>query len=167
MGFVVPSKSTGDQMICQSCGIEAPTQKVMFVRHIGVVVMFFHKQAGGLFCRNCVNKYFREYFFMTLVLGWWGMISMFATPIVLLINLFNYFCAWNLAPVPAGAAAAVLTNDAIARIKPFVNDLIQRLNASEALERVATDIAARAQVTPGQVQLYVLALAAQARSNKK
>ena len=129
--------------------------------------MFFHKRIGGLFCRNCVNKYFREYFLMTLVLDWWGIISMFATPIVLLIDLFNYFRAWSLAPVPAGAVVAVLTDEAIQRINPFVNDLIQRLNAGEALEQVATDVGARARVTPGQVQRFMQALAAQSRSGKK
>jgi hypothetical protein len=45
-------------MICQSCGVEAPTRKVFFVQHIGAIVMFFHRRIGGLFCRNCVNKYF-------------------------------------------------------------------------------------------------------------
>ena len=86
---------------------------------------------------------------------------------MLLIDLFNYFRAWSLAPVPAGAAVAVLTNEAIQRINPFVNDLIQCLNAGEGLEQVATDIGARARVTPGQVQRYVQALAAQSRGGKK
>ena len=43
--------------VCQSCGVEAPTQRVFFVQHIGALVMFFHKRIGGEFCRNCVNKY--------------------------------------------------------------------------------------------------------------
>ncbi len=80
-------------MICQSCGVEAPTRKVLFVQHIGAIVVFFHKRIGGLFCRNCVNKYFNEYFFITLIAGWWGVISVFATPVVLLIDIVNYFRA--------------------------------------------------------------------------
>src|SRR6202000_447971 len=96
-------------MICQSCGVEAPTRKVFFVQHIGAIVMFFHKRVGGLFCRNCVNKYFTEYFFITLGAGWGGVISVFATPVVLLIDIVNYFRAWTLEPVPAGAGAPVLT----------------------------------------------------------
>jgi hypothetical protein len=154
-------------MICQSCGIEAPTRKVFFVQHIGAIVMFFHKRIGGLFCRNCVNKYFSEYFFITLLAGWWGVISVFATPIVLLIDIVNYFRAWTLAPVPAGAAAPVLTDDAIHRINPLSGDLIRRLNANEKLEVVATDIAARARVTPGQVVRYVQALIAQQKAAQK
>ena len=128
--------------------------------------MFFHRRIGGLFCRNCVNQYFSQYFFVTLVLGWWGVISVFATPVVLLIDIVNYFRAWSLKPVPPGATAPVLTDDAIVRINPLGSDLISRLNANEPLERVVTDIAARARVTPGQVVRYVQALAAQAKAQK-
>jgi hypothetical protein len=151
-------------MICQCCGVEAPTQKVLFVQHIGAIVMFFHKRIGGFFCRNCVNKYFNEYFLITLVAGWWGLISVFATPIVLLIDIFNYFRAWNLPPVPAGATRPQLTGEAIGRIQPFVSELIARLNGGEKLDAVAAAIGARAAVTPGQVMLYVQALAAQSRA---
>jgi hypothetical protein len=154
-------------MICQSCGVEAPTRKVFFVQHIGAIVMFFHRRIGGLFCRNCVNKWFTQYFFVTLTLGWWGIISMFATPVVLIIDIVNYFRAWSLAPVPPGATAPVLTDDAIQRINPLAGDLIRRLNANEPLEQVATEIAARARVTPGQVVRYVQALAAQQKGGKK
>jgi len=62
-------------MICQSCGIEAPTQKVFFMQHIGALVMFFHKRIGGEFCRKCVNKYFLQYGGTTLVLGWWASLT--------------------------------------------------------------------------------------------
>jgi hypothetical protein len=154
-------------MICQSCGVEAPTRKVLFVQHIGAVVMFFHRRIGGLFCRNCVNKYFTQYFFVTLALGWWGLISVFATPVVLLIDIFNYFRAWSLPPVPAGATAPTLTDEAIQRINPLSGDLIRRLNAGEKLEQVAADIGARARVTPGQVVRYVQALAAQSKAAQK
>jgi len=154
-------------MICQSCGVEAPTRKVFFVQHIGAIVMFFHRRIGGLFCRNCVNKWFSQYFFVTLALGWWGIISLFATPVVLIIDIVNYFRAWSLAPVPPGAIAPVLTDEAIQRINPLRGDLIRRLNANEPLETVATDIAARARVTPGQVVRYVQALIAQQKAGQK
>ena len=151
-------------MICQSCGVEAPTRKVLFVQHIGAVVMFFHKRIGGMFCRNCVNKYFGEYTLKTLFLGWWGVISVFATPVVLLINIFNYFRAWTLKPVPAGATPPQLTDDAIQRLGPLTSELIERLNKNEPFESVATAIAAKARVTPGQVARYVDALIAQSKN---
>jgi hypothetical protein len=61
--------------------------------------MFFHKRIGGLFCRDCVDKYFKEYTLTTLLFGWWGVISVFATPVVLLINFCNLFRARSLESV--------------------------------------------------------------------
>jgi hypothetical protein len=153
-------------MICQSCGVEAPTRKVFFVQHIGAIVMFFHKRVGGLFCRNCVNKYFSEYFFKTLVLGWWGVISVFATPVVLIIDIVNYFRAWSLAPVPPGAVAPQLTDTTLARLQPFTPELIDRLNKGEPFESIAKDVGAKASVTPGQVVRYVQALIEQSKQAK-
>lgn len=66
-----------------------------------------------------------------------------------------------------GATAPVLTDDAIHRINLLSRDLTRRLNAIEALEPVAADIAARARVTPRQVARYVQALAAQAKAARK
>jgi hypothetical protein len=60
--------------------------------------MFFHKRIGGLLCRDCVDKYFKEYTLTTLLFGWWGVISVFATPVVLLINFFNLLRARSLEP---------------------------------------------------------------------
>ena len=148
-------------MICQACGIEAPTCKVFFVQHIGAIIMFFHRRVGGLLCRNCVNKYFTKYFFNTLFFGWWGVISMFATPIVLLIDLVNFARAWTLAPVPMDAVAPQLTEAVITKIQPYAGELVERLSAGEPLEKVAGEIAKKASITPGQVVRYVQALAAQ------
>src|SRR5262245_36680731 len=151
-------------MICQSCGVEAPTRKVFFVQHIGAVVMFFHKRIGGLFCRNCVNKYFAQYTLTTLFLGWWGVISLFATPVVLLIDIVNYFRAWSLPPVPAAATAPQLSSDAISRLQPYTPALAPRPNRAETWQSVAGDIGASAAVTPGQVVRFVQALVAQSKS---
>jgi hypothetical protein len=137
--MLAPRERGAIAMICQSCGVEAPTRKVFFVQHIGALVMFFHRRIGGLLCRNCVNKYFGQYFLVTLTLGWWGIISMFATPVVLVIDIVNYFRAWSLAPVPTGATALVLTDEAILRLNPLAGDLVRRLNANEPLEFVAAE----------------------------
>jgi hypothetical protein len=144
--------------VCQSCGIEAPTQRVLFVQHIGAVIMFFHKRIGGEFCRNCVNKYFREYGLMTLFLGWWGIISVFATPIVLLIDIFNYFRAWNLPPVPADARVPQLDDRAIDKLHPLWPEIVARLNRDEKFDDIVRDLAPKASVTPAQVMLYTNAM---------
>ena len=152
-------------MICQCCGIEAPTRKVMFAQHIGAIVMFFHKRIGGHFCRNCINKYFGEYTGITAIAGWWGIISLFATPCVITFNIVNRLRAWGLEPVPAGATRPVLTDDVIARLQSHMSPLIERLNRGEDLMAVARGIAAQARVTPGQVVLF-LQLLARAREQR-
>jgi hypothetical protein len=144
--------------VCKSCGIEAPTQQVLFVQHIGAIVMFFHKRIGGEFCRNCVNKYFREYGLMTLFFGWWGIISVLATPVVLAIDLFNYFRAWNLPPVPPGATVPRLDDRAINQLQPHWPQIVARLNSGEKFDDVAGDLALKASVTPAQVALYTNAM---------
>lgn len=148
-------------MICQACGIEAPTKKVFFVQHIGAVVMFFHKRIGGMFCRDCMRKYFNEYTLKTLFLGCWGVISVFATPVVLLINIVNRLRAGSLAPVPPGAKVPVLTDEAVNRLHPLTSELVDHLNKGKSLFEVAADMAPRAGVTPGQVVRYAQALVAQ------
>ena len=142
-------------MICQSCGVDAPTQKVLFIQHISAVVMFSHKRIGGHFCRNCVRKYFREYTLKTLALGWWGVISVVATPVVLVLNLCNWLRAWSLAPVPIGAGAPRLTDDVVGRLMPYAGSLIDRLNSGEGLHSVCADISRQAGVTSGQVSRFL------------
>jgi hypothetical protein len=152
--------------VCQSCGIEAPTQRVLFVQHIGALVVFFHKRIGGEFCRNCVNKYFREYGLTTLFLGWWGIISVFATPIVLLIDIFNYFRARNLPPVPANARVPRLDDRAINTLHLHWPEIVARLNRNENFDDVARDLAPKASVTPAQVMLYTNAIVKQSQRAK-
>jgi hypothetical protein len=149
--------------VCQSCGVEAPTQRVFFVQHIGAVIMFFHKRIGGEFCRNCVNKYFSEFGLITLFFGWWGIFSVCATPVVLLIDIFNYFRAWNLPPVPADARVPRLDERAINQLHPHWPKIVQRLNGGEQFDDVARDLAPRASVTPAQVAMYTNAMIKQAQ----
>jgi hypothetical protein len=63
--------------------------------------------------------------------------------------------------VPAGASRPVLTEVAVAAIHPYCDTLIERINRGEEINTVARDIAASAGVTPGQILLYIQALARQ------
>jgi hypothetical protein len=106
-------------MYCQSCGAHGPTHRVFFVQHIGAVVLYFHKRISGDLCRGCVNKYFTEYFFVTLFLGWWGVVSFFATPVVLLIDLANYIPAVAaLRPLRAQSRSTPELRSAAAPVSP-------------------------------------------------
>jgi hypothetical protein len=154
-------------MICQGCGIEAPTKYVSFYQNIGALVMRFHRSIKGNLCKRCINKYFWEYTLITLGLGWWGMISFFLTPFFVINNVVRYLGALGLEAPPPDATRPELTDEAIEKLNPHADELIQRLGQKEKLAEVAEDIAAVAGVTPGQVQLYIAALARSMKKRKR
>jgi hypothetical protein len=75
---------------CDSCGMRAPTRYAAFHQHIGAIVLMFHQRYRGNLCRSCIRDIFRRTTLTTLGLGWWGMISMFITPCVLIHNVVRY-----------------------------------------------------------------------------
>lgn len=145
-------------MICQVCGVEAPTKYVAFYQNIGALVMRFSKSVQGNLCKSCIHKHFWEFTGINLLLGWWGMISFVVTPFFVLNNTFRYLLCLGMPPVPFGAQRADLTQDAIERLKPHTERLFDRLNAGDSMDRVAQDVALLANVTPAQVFLYVHAV---------
>jgi hypothetical protein len=145
-------------MMCQCCGVEASTKYVEFYQNIGALFVRFHKAIKGNLCKSCINKYFWEFTLITLTLGWWGTISFFLTPFFILNNLIRYLGTLKLQPVPAGAVAPTLTQDAIDRLNTYTDELVSRINGGEKLEQVVQSVAPRVGVTPGQVFLYVHAL---------
>jgi hypothetical protein len=150
-------------IICQACGIEAPTRHVEFLQNIGMLVMRTHRKIKGNLCKNCVHKYFWRMTGTTLVLGPWGTISLIVAPCFIINNVVRYLGALGMPAVPPNAAPPVLTEKALTQLKPFAQKIAEKLNAGVALAEVATDIAARARVTPGQVVKYVVALSQQNR----
>jgi hypothetical protein len=75
---------------CQACGANAPTRYVAFYQNIGLLVLRLHKSVEGELCKACVHKYFWELTMITLVAGWWGLISFIITPFFLLNNIIRY-----------------------------------------------------------------------------
>ena len=71
---------------CQCCVAVAPTIKVSLHRHIGLILGLSHKSVGGYLCKACIRRTFWEFTPATFILGWWGLVSVFATPVVLIIN---------------------------------------------------------------------------------
>ncbi|MFJ8538811.1 hypothetical protein [Streptomyces sp. NPDC093591] len=72
--------------VCQVCGA-MPAAPVTVRGHQGMVVIMKFLKREGLFCRTCALASFRDMQADTLVLGWWGALSVFITPITLLSNL--------------------------------------------------------------------------------
>lgn len=145
-------------MICQACGVEAPTKYVAFHQNIGALVMRFSKSAEGNLCKSCIHSTFWQYTLINFCLGWWGMISLIVNPFFILNNVFRYIFCLGMEPVPPDAVQAELTEESVERLGPHTDELIDMLNAGEEFERVAEKMSLKANVTQGQVALYVHAL---------
>lgn len=78
------------ERFCDNCGMKAPTRYVEFHQNIGMLVVRRSKSIKGFLCKACVSKYFREYTLVTLIFGWWGIRSFFATLVILPNNVIRY-----------------------------------------------------------------------------
>lgn len=145
-------------MICQCCGVEAPTKYVSFHQNIGVLVMRFSKSISGNLCKSCIHNNFWSMTGTTAVLGWWGLISLIVTPFFLLNNIGRYAFCLSMQPVPPGAKPPELTDEIIARIQPHLQQLFQRINEGEDLPNVVQSVALNSGTTPGQVMVLVQAV---------
>jgi hypothetical protein len=152
-------------VICQACGIEAPTRRVEFHQNIGALVMRFHQTIKGDLCKSCVHRKFWKVTLVNLTLGWWGVISLLMTPIFIVMNIVRYGSCLGMPPVPPRAARPVLTDELIAAMRPHAGQLIERLKAGEDLGKIATDIAGASGATPGQALLYLRTLIQTAKRN--
>jgi hypothetical protein len=84
-----PSDYSSSQR-CESCGIPAETKYVEFYENVGLLVMRQHRSVKGNLCKACIDFYFWNLTGKTMLLGWWGMISLIVTPFILLNNLFRF-----------------------------------------------------------------------------
>ena len=91
---------TGTSAGCQSCGAEAETRHVSFHQNIGVLVLRLHSSVQGHLCQACIEREFWGKTMTTLFLGWWGIISFFVTPFVLLFNIMGYLLCLRMTPPP-------------------------------------------------------------------
>ena len=74
-------------LYCQACRREAPTRYVEFYQNIGVLVIRFQRSIRGNLCKSCINKHFWELTGLTLVTGWWGLVSFFVNWFFLINNI--------------------------------------------------------------------------------
>ncbi len=145
-------------MICHVCGVEAPTKHVSFYQNIGALVMRFSQSLDADVCKSCLHEHFWKMTGTTLILGWWGAISLIVTPFFLLNNIIRYSHCLTMEPVPPGAVPPTLTEEAVEQIKPHAQRMFDRLNQGEKLERVAEDVASWSGASPAQVVLFLRAI---------
>ncbi|MGE0870531.1 MAG: hypothetical protein AB7P03_18345 [Kofleriaceae bacterium] len=72
---------------CSICRAPASVSEVRYLQHTGAIVMMFMTETPANACRVCSRKLFGRTTLHTVLLGWWGLASLFITPGVLLNNL--------------------------------------------------------------------------------
>jgi len=120
---------------CQSCGKIALTKQVSFQQNIGMVILRRYRKVEGWLCAECIEKYFWEMTGKSLLFGWWGIISFFVTPFLLLGNLSDYLAsgevrkqATGLSDNPSGWKAVTILS--LMTISCFIVFLFYRINNS-------------------------------------
>src|SRR3954462_870809 len=116
----------GYGVICQACGIEAPSKHVEFHQNIGALVMRFHRKVRGKLCKRCIHANFWKMTGITLGIGWLGYISIIIAPIFIINNLYRYLAALGMPAVPAGAQKPVVDNTVIERVYPLLPEIGRR-----------------------------------------
>jgi hypothetical protein len=91
---------------CRLCN-SSPAVRVTVHEHHGMVILMQHMRYRGPLCRDCGMKVLRRCTSRTLVMGWWGVISLFVgTPVTLLLDLVAWLRIRRLAvPVTAPAGS--------------------------------------------------------------
>jgi hypothetical protein len=92
---------------CQACGA-GPSAELKLNRLRGLLLIFVVSTWKGRWCRDCAVGPFRDAQNFTLAWGWWGFLTLFFTPIALLMNLRQLHLARRL-PAPAGRRSRVLS----------------------------------------------------------
>jgi hypothetical protein len=87
-------------MSCQLCGQNVPTKYTTLHYNIGMLVMRRTATLQGAFCQSCLTRHFWKYTLITLVFGWWGFLSFFMTPVILVNNLWQFFKARPVTGIP-------------------------------------------------------------------
>lgn len=86
----------GEMRKCRFCG-SVPAADVTFRGHRGIILIMQFLRTSGPMCRDCGLAVFRRMTARTLLQGWWGWLSFFITPLVLLSNLAKRSKVANLA----------------------------------------------------------------------
>jgi hypothetical protein len=78
---------------CQGCGSMRATAHVSFHRNVGMLFIRRTYKIEGNLCKSCIKKQFTQFTIKNLLLGWWGTISLFVTPIYAIQNVASYVSA--------------------------------------------------------------------------
>src|SRR4051812_23867483 len=81
---------------CQLCLKVVPVKTVNLNANIGMLFIRYEKHMKGNLCKDCINRTFWNYTLTNLFLGWWGLISFFATFVYMIGNIAQYLGSLSL-----------------------------------------------------------------------
>jgi hypothetical protein len=76
---------------CLVCGRHVPTFFAYFVETRGMLAYREERTYSGRFCPPCLRGAFKMVMTTLLLRGWWGVFSLFLTPMYLVFNSVEYF----------------------------------------------------------------------------
>lgn len=147
-------------MRCDSCGDTGATKHVAFYQNVGLVIMRQSKTVEGNLCKACIDRVFWRFTLITLVFGWWGLISFFVTPFFLLNNVARFLGTRGMTSSASLGAATPhptlsLTPAARERLAPFREEIRVRLATGEPEAMVSESVARKAGVSAHQAELMI------------
>ena len=148
-------------MHCQACRQEVPeTRHVTFYQNIGLLILRFPSSVQGHFCKGCIHHYFWKMTLISLVAGWWGVISLITNCFFVINNIAQYVPCWLMQSAQAQPhQPPPLTESfrapALERMQKHHQDIIVSLEAGEPRKHLCERIADRAMVPATEVERYI------------
>ena len=84
---------------CESCRRVAQLRHAHFTQNIGAVVLRFHRTVDGQLCKHCIDKFFFRFTGVTMLLGWWGLLSFFFSCVAVPANVVSWAGSFGM-PAP-------------------------------------------------------------------
>ncbi len=117
---------------CEFCGTRAPVTSVVFRQNTGMIVFRQTRAWEGHACRDCGRAIFRRATLHTALFGWWGTISLFVTPVFLVLNVVHLARVLRMPSVEVVRRAQLAAHEAYAQNLLATKD---RRTVAEVLQR--------------------------------
>jgi hypothetical protein len=75
---------------CEACHRIGPLRQAHFSQNIGAVFFRFPRTVSGQLCKLCIDKFFFRFTTVTMLLGWWGLLSFFYSAVAIPANVINW-----------------------------------------------------------------------------
>ena len=85
-------------MRCEQCGLHGETKGVTLLYNIGAIILRWQGRTGGQLCKGCISRTYWKYTGINMTLGWWGLISFFATFGFMISNTVQYIGSLRMQP---------------------------------------------------------------------